>query len=121
MSTEDKTKHNGIEEPKKQNKSSHGNEVKYFTHRNAAISVFSVFKLRKKHFSFEQPSGKNLDNSLSTQNSYLNEVSEVQKAVFRNRNRVNPKVIEYSNIETVEACSRQASTEVAILIALLRW
>ena len=54
MSTEDKTKHNGIEEPKKQNKSSHGNEVKYFTHRNAAISVFSVFKLRKKHFSFEQ-------------------------------------------------------------------
>ena len=52
MSTEDKTKHNGIEEPKKQNKSSHGNEVKYFTHRNAAISVFSVFKLPKKHFSF---------------------------------------------------------------------
>ena len=45
----------------------------------------------------------------------------MQKAVFRKRNRVNPKVIEYSNIETVEACSRQASTEVAILIALLRW
>lgn len=29
MSTEDKTKHNGIEEPKKQNKSSHGNEWIY--------------------------------------------------------------------------------------------
>ena len=117
MSTEDKTKHNGIEEPKKQNKSSHGNEVKYFTHRNATISVFSVFKLRKKHFCFDWITGKSLNSPLSTYNSYLNQLFEVQKAVFRKRNRVNLKVIEYSNIETVEACSRQASTEVAILSA----
>lgn len=54
MSTEDKTKHNGIEEAKKQNKTSHGNEVKYFTHRNATISVFSVLKLHNKRPSFEK-------------------------------------------------------------------
>jgi len=117
MSTEDKTKHNGIEEPKKQNKSSHGNEVKYFTHRNATISVFFRIKTSQETFQLRVTTGKNLNNPLSTYSLYFNEIFDVQKAVFRKRNRVNPKVIEYSNIETVEACSRQASTEVAILIA----
>lgn len=54
MSAEEKTKHNGSEEAKKQNKSSHGNEVKYFTRCNATISFFSAFKFHNKRFGFGQ-------------------------------------------------------------------
>lgn len=45
MTKEDETQHKGSEETEKPNKSSHGNEVKYFMQYNAAISIFSPFKL----------------------------------------------------------------------------
>lgn len=44
MTEEDETQHKGSEETEKPNKSSHGNEVKYFMQYNAAISIFSSFK-----------------------------------------------------------------------------
>ena len=59
MSCEDITKHNGAEEPKKQNKSSHGNEVKYFTRYNTILSVFCV-KISQETFHFRAKVSKNL-------------------------------------------------------------
>ena len=40
MSEEDKTQHKGSEATEKARKTSHGNEVKYFTRCNATISIF---------------------------------------------------------------------------------
>lgn len=116
MSTEEKTKHNGIEEAKKQNKSSHGNEVKYFTHRNAAISVFSVLKLRKKYFSFGQQLKKILtilyQHKIRFSTSYLT----CKQPFFGNETEWTQRLL---NIQTFEQLERvvDASTEVAILIA----
>jgi len=102
MSTEDKTKHNGIEEAKQQNKSSHGNEVKYFTHCNTTISIFYPF-----NFAINGLPSKGKNDSLNQ--SFINitfafkRTIRREKAVFSNRNCLSPKVIEYSNTETLEA------------------
>lgn len=124
MSTEDKTKHNGTEEAKKQNKTSHGNEVKYFTHRNATISGFFRVKTSQETFRLRATTAKIPVISLSAYNLYLNGQFVLQKDVFPKRNCLNPKVIEYSNIETLEACSRQhrrKSLRYSLKSCLLLW
>ena len=47
VSPEDNAKHKGSEDPKQQNKSSHGNEVKYFTRCNTTISIFILLTSRR--------------------------------------------------------------------------
>lgn len=102
MSCEDITKHNGAEEPKKQNKSSHGNEVKYFTRYNAILSVFCV-KISQEIFHFRAKVSKNLINPSSCWKMWLSRKFKPYKVVFPNRKCLNPKVIEYSDIETPQA------------------
>ena len=65
MSTEDKTKHNGNDEPKQQNKSSHGNEVKYFTHCNTPFQFFVVLTSPKKVYLRRENRGIQIDSSLT--------------------------------------------------------
>lgn len=80
MSPEDNAKHKSSEDPKQQNKSSHGNEVKYFTRCNTTISIFHPFD-------FTQIGLPSKENYGSAKQFFVHVTSVLKRTIRRGKGR----------------------------------